>query len=298
MIQRPQPFLGSEALADGRLNRHALRAHHRVLYPDVYLPHGAPPTLSQLTVAAWLWSRRQATIAGVAAAAWHGTRWIDDDIPIELVHTNPRAPPGVITRRETLLDDETLPDAKMQTGGRMRVTVPIRTAFDIGRHQPLRQAVARLDALARATKLQVDDVSTLARRHPRSPGRRQLERALVLVDPGAESPRETYLRLLLTEAGLAPQRTQIPVPTGDVTYYLDMGWPAYLVAVEYDGKQHLLDPKQWRWDIIRQETLARLGWTVIRVVAADEAASIVHRVRRALDHRGYPATSLSVRSRR
>lgn len=290
-----QPFIGSEALAAGRLSPHALRTHYRAAHPDVYVPGPAPLRLDQRTAAAWLWSGRRGVVAGAAAAALHGTKWVDDDVPVELVHANPRAPAGVITRRETLCDDEVQMLAGRDDG--MLVTVPERTAFDIGRRGPLRPAVARLDALVRATHLDVDNVAVLALRHPRLRGLRQLERALGLVDLGAESPRETYLRLLLTDVGLPPEQTQIPVPTADVTYYLDMGWPDVMVAAEYDGEHHQVDSRQWRKDIIRLETLARMGWIVIRVIASDRAPEIVWRVCQALQARGYPQAFI-VRPRR
>ncbi|MDQ2628379.1 MAG: hypothetical protein M3Y90_15470 [Actinomycetota bacterium] len=283
-----QPFIGSEALAAGRLSRHGLRTHYRAAHPGVYVPAPGRLRLDERTAAAWLWSGRRGVIAGAAAAARYGTKWIDDDVPIELVHANPRAPAGVISRRETLFDDE------VQVIREMSVTTPERTAFDIGRRDRLRPAVARLDALARATRLNVVDVAALALRHPHMRGLRQLESALSLVDPGAESPRESYLRLLLIDAGIPPEQTQIPVPTADVTYYLDMGWPEFMVAVEYDGEHHQVDSWQWRKDIIRLETLALMGWIVIRVVAGDRAPEIVERVRRALQGRGYPR-ALSVR---
>ena len=64
-----------------------------------------------------------------------------------------------------------------------------------------------------------------------------------LVDEGAQSPKETWLRLLLIEAGFPRPQTQIPVlaPDGYPRYYLDMGWPEFMVAVEYDGEQHRTD---------------------------------------------------------
>jgi hypothetical protein len=40
-----------------------------------------------------------------------------------------------------------------------------------------------------------------------SRGLHQLSRALSLVDPGAESPKETWLRLLLIRAGLPKPTT-------------------------------------------------------------------------------------------
>lgn len=57
-----------------------------------------------------MWSRGAATIAGLAAGALHGSKWI----------------------------------------GGYRVTTPERTAFDLGRFGTSTSAVARLDALVRA----------------------------------------------------------------------------------------------------------------------------------------------------
>ncbi len=172
----------------------------------------------------------------------------------------------------------------MTVAGRA-VTTPERTAFDIGRREAPRLAVARLDALARASGFKIDDVASLALRHRGVRGLRRLEDVLNLVDAGAESPRETYLRLLLIDAGLRRPQTQIPVVTAVETYYLDMGWEDCMVAVEYDGDHHRTDPLQYRKDIRRRETLERLGWIVIRVVAGDHPVDILRRVRQALQSR-------------
>src|SRR6185312_11553858 len=50
---------------------------------------------------------------------------------------------------------------------------------------------------------------------------RPLRTALDLFDPGAQSPRETWLRFLLIREGFSPPRTQIPVlsPDGLRRYY-------------------------------------------------------------------------------
>lgn len=147
------------------------------------------------------------------------------------------------------------------------------------------------DSLSRATGLEVGNVAAIARRHPGIRGLRSLEAALELVDAGAQSPRETYLRLLLVESGLPRPRTQISVSTGEGTYYLDMGWREYMVAVEYDGEHHWRDSLQYHNDIRRLETLQRMGWIVIRVVAGDRPAAILRRVRSALDSRRSTVTS-------
>lgn len=273
-----QPFLGSEALRSGVLSRHELRARYRPVFPNVYLPDDAQLSLELRIRAAWLWSGRRATVVGAAAARLHGAEWIPDDVPVELAHANGRPPRGVLTRRGVLLDGET------QLVGGYPVSTPERTAFDIGRRGAVRSAVARLDALARATGFKADDVLRVAGCHPGSPGLRRLEAALALFDPGSQSPRESYLRLLLIDGGLPRPQTQIPVLADDgIPFaYLDMGWEEHLVAVEYDGDQHRTDRRQYVKDIRRAEMLEELGWIVVRVVAEDRPAAIVRRVRAAL----------------
>lgn len=273
-----EPFIGSEALVSGALNRHQLRTRHRAVLPNVYLPNDVELSLELRTAAAWLWSGRTAVIAGAAAAALHGADWVPQDVPVELVCANNRPPAGVLTRRYALMDGET------QTIDGLPVTTAERTAFDVGRGGAIRSAVVRLDALARATGFKADDVLRLAHRHPGSPGLRRLETALELVDAGAQSPRETYLRLLLMDAGFPRPQTQIPVPGADgmPIAYLDMGWEDCMVAVEYDGDQHRSDRRQYVKDIRRLEMLERMGWIVVRVVAEDRPAGIVRRVRQAL----------------
>ncbi len=276
-----EPFIGSEALASGALSRYQLRTGYRAVLPNVYLAREVELSLELRVFAAWLWSRRKATIVGAAAAALLGSKWIPDDVPVELNHANTRPPRGVLTRRDALLEGET-----QAIDGRA-VTTPERTAFDIGRRGAIRSAVVRLDALARATGFKADDVLRLAKCHPHSPGLRRLEAALALVDPGSQSPRESYLRLLLIDGGLPRPQTQIPVLADDgIPFaYLDMGWEDQMVAVEYDGEHHRTDRRQFVKDIRRLEMLERRGWIVIRVVAEDRPASILHRVREALANR-------------
>lgn len=276
-----EPFIGSEALASGALSRYQLRTGYRAVLPNVYLAKEIELSLELRIFAAWLWSRRRATIVGAAAAALHGSQWIPNDVPVELNHANTRPPRGVLTRRDALLEGET------QVMDGRTVTTPERTAFDIGRRGAIRSAVVRLDALARATGFKADDVLRIAKCHPHSPGLRRLEPALALVDPGSQSPRESYLRLLLIDGGLPRPQTQIPVLADDgIPFaYLDMGWEEHMVAVEYDGDQHRTDRRQYVKDIRRQEALERMGWIVVRVVAEDRPASILHRIRAALADR-------------
>lgn len=277
MAYGQQPFLGSEALAAGDISRHELRRYYRAIMPNVYLDKRVPPSLRQRTAAAWLWSHREAVIAGAAASAMHGAKWVDPLTPIELIWRNARTPPRIVTRDEVLLDGEVL-----RLDG-LSVTTPERTAFDVGRRGKLGRAVASLDALAAATDFKVSDVAELAARHRHTRGLRQLHAALDLVEGGAQSPKETWLRLLLVGAGFPKPRTQIPVlgANGLPRYFLDMGWEDVMLAAEYDGEQHWTDPRQYAWDVDRQEYIDRVGWTVVRVVARHRPDDIIRRVRSA-----------------
>jgi hypothetical protein len=163
------------------------------------------------------------------------------------------------------------------------VTSIARTAFDLTRRGPTGRAVERLDALACATNFAVHDVLDVAANHPHVKGLSRVEGLLQHVDAGAQSPRETWLRLLLIEAGFPRPETQIPVPRPDgySHYFLDMGWRDVMVAVEYDGEHHRVDRNTYRDDLVRSEYIAHSGWRRIRVVAGHRRTDIVRRVRQA-----------------
>ena len=276
-------FIGSEALAHSRLTEYELRRSHRAIFRDVYVPKTHQLTLRDRIEGAWLRSGRHGVIAGVAASALHGARWVDTDTPIELVWSNTRPPPGLIARDETLADDE------HTTVAGIPVTTPARTAYDLGRHLPRGHAVARLDALARATPFSAEDVLLIAKHHNGARGSRRLRAVLLLIDPGAASPQESWLRLRLIAAGLPTPATQIPVC--DRSYWpfawLDMGWEDYKVSAEYDGDQHQKDRQQYVKDHKRQRRLERLGWINIRVINEDNPRETVRRVTEALRTRGW-----------
>lgn len=275
------PFLGSEALASRTLSPYALRSRFRPLYPDVYLPPDAEITAGTRARAAWLWSGRRGVVAGRSAAALHRAKWVDGRLPAQLIWANRHRPGGIETWSDIVAADETAVIAGMAT------TTPARTALDIACRYPFGPAVASIDALARATRLDMADVERLAERYPGRRGIRQARKVIDLVDPGAESPRETWLRLLLIRAGFPRPTTQIPVrnPYGVLVAVLDMGWENLKIAAEYDGDHHWMDRRRFRDDILRAENVSDLGWIDIRVTARDAEGDIVRRVRAAFDRR-------------
>jgi hypothetical protein len=255
------PFIGTEALATGTVTRGTLARRHVMVYRNIYLRKGVEYTPERRAVAAWLWSKRNATIAGLSAAALHGSRWIDPQLPAELIRSEACDVGGIVIHRERLGDDET---CIVQA---MPVTTPARTAFDLGRRDRLETAIIRVDSLANATGLRPKDVERIADNHRGARGIVQLRRVLELMDGGAESPQETRTRLLLIAAGFPKPQTQIVVfdEHGSFVGRIDMGWEDWKVGVEYDGPQHWTIPEQHASDIDRLADLAAQGWLIIRV---------------------------------
>jgi very-short-patch-repair endonuclease len=281
------PFVGTEALANGIVTGYQLRTRYDAVFRNVYVPTGQPLTPVEKAVAAWLWSGRQATVAGISAAALHGSLWIDAHLPAELNRASLDKTDGIVLHSDKLSDDETC----LLRG--IPVTTPARTAFDLVRRRGLMLAVIRLDALMQATMLKPADIAVLSERHRGSRGVVQLREAIGLADAGAESPQETRTRLVLTSAGLRPQRTQIEVFDHFRNFVgrIDMGWDDWRVGVEYDGVQHWTDPARRTRDIDRQAELEALGWRIVRV-SADmlryRPRVIVERTRAALRAAGCP----------
>ncbi len=274
-------FKGSEALARGGMTRARLRWNYRALFPDVYAPKDAPNSLRGNTIGAWLWARRDGIIAGRAAAALHGAKWIDDDTPVEMIWRGGRSPGGIIVRNELIEDDDIVEIAGLS------VTSLQRTAWDIARHMPRDVAVRHLDALANATDVKAADVLLLGERYQRARGLPRARAALALMDGGAQSPRETWLRLLLIDGGHPTPRTQIRVSDGFSEAFIDMGYDETKVGLDYDGEYHFTNRGRYVHDIGRAELVEREGWIDIHVVAEHTRGYILHRVREAFARRGY-----------
>lgn len=270
-------FLGSEAIDRKEVTWGQLRWRYRAIYPDVYIPRLAERSLHDNTVGAWLWCGRRAPITGRAASALHGALWVDENAPVELIWHNNRPPDGIITRNEHFAYDDVM---EMHD---MAVATPQRAAYDLGRHMRRDAAVIHLDALARATGLAADHVTPLIERYKGARGIRRLRTAIDLMDAGGQSPKETWLRLLLIDAGYPRPATQIPVFDGgsEPFAHLDMGWEGPMITVEYDGDQHRTDRVRYAWDVKRLRRVQDAGWDHIKVIAEDRPYDILQRVARA-----------------
>lgn len=244
------------------------------IYPGIYVTRDTVLTATTRAKAAWLWSDRRGVIAGRSAAALLGSKWLEARHPAELIHDNRRPPKGIRTRIDHLEDDE----ITVLSG--MRVTTPARTALDLACRYPVDEAVALIDALANATHVKMADVELLIDRHRGRRGIKSARTALDLVDAGAESPRETWLRLLAVRAGFPRPRTQVPVHDeyGVLVAVFDMAWEEAKVAADYEGDQHRTDRRRFGRDIHKAETVTGMGWAHIRVTSMDGEADVIKRI--------------------
>lgn len=276
-------IVGTEAVADGIVTRHELQRWYRPIFPNVHARRDHELRLADRTKGAWLWSRRRGVITGLAAAAAHGSRWIDDSVDIELIYNCPRPPRGIIARNERLAPDE------WQESAGLPVTIPARTAFDLGRFQPPHDALARLDALMRVRPYSLEDVLLLTKRYRGRHGVARLKAVLPFVDGGAESPRESWWRKLLLDSGFPAPDTQIAVVDeyGRPVRILDLGWEDYKVALEYDGDQHQTDRRQYLKDRRVAPLLQRLDWHVTTVVKEDDPVAVLQKLNGVLQSRGW-----------
>jgi hypothetical protein len=271
-------FVGAELLEAG-LTRSQLRWRYRAVHPRIYVPRGAPSSVELSAHAAWLWTDRRGIVGGMAAAALLGAEWVNPETPIDMIAPRERPQRGVIIRNERIDWDE------ICAVGEVAVTTPARTALDLARHLERDLAVRHLDALAAATGLTADDVEPLVERYRGSRGMKRARIALDLMDGGAKSPMETWLRLLAIDARYPRPRTQIRVHDGVSEAFLDMGWDEPMIGLDYDGEQHQKDRSRFVHDIGRNALVESQGWLDIHVVKEHSRGFILHRLRQAAERR-------------
>jgi len=111
---------------------------------------------------------------------------------------------------------------------------------------------------------------------------------LPLVTGRADSPPESWLKLLVVEAGFPPPTDQFEVldVLECVRYVLDLCWPELRIALEYDG----YEAHEYRKDrdARRDRDLERRGWITIRATAEDlrEPTALLSRLDDAFRARG------------
>ncbi len=266
-----EPFVGSEAVARGDMTRGVLRARYTAILPNIYLRKGAEPTLLDRAQAAWLWSGKTGIIAGRTAAGFYRNPWQLSSDPVDLIARHSRHPPGIVLHNERISVDEITYEQGLP------ITSPVRTGLDLARHLPRDEAVTLLDPLVAATGISREDIWQLAKRYRGMRDVRTANRAILDLDPGARTPEQTRIRLLLSDNGFRPTHSQIRVTDGFKDVLLAMGWPALKVAVDCD-----LSGEPTAYIVATSEFLRSQGWLYIPVLPKEPAGSISYRVREAV----------------
>lgn len=223
-------------------------------------------------------------------------RWAPDE-PLDVAVPPTGAPPrtaGVRGRR--LLERY----ARTWRIGSIPVVDPIAAVFSFAAGLDVDEVVVLLDALLTQAEnypglragrpvISPDDIADGLERWTRFPGRRAVAEALGLARKRVESPKETETRLRLIGAGLPEPAVQHEVYEGTrLVARIDLAYPQWKIAIEYEGDGHRTDPAQWRRDIQRQRELEDRGWIVIRLTQLDLAeglTALLARIRRAIASR-------------
>jgi hypothetical protein len=273
---RLMPFRGTDVVAAAVLTSSQLRGGGwRRLFPDVYIAADVPLDHRLWCHAALLYARRRvAAVSGLSAAyAWGVDLLGSGDVAVELtvptgVNMHPRPPYLAVVHAALDQIDVTL-------AGNLAATSPVRTAFDLGRRLTRVEAVVALDALSHRRLVKPDAVGDYGLAHPSWRGARQLTDVLGLVEPLAESPMESRLRVALIDAGLPRPVAQVEVrdERGRLIGRVDLAYPARRVAIEYEGDHHR-GRSTFRADITRGNAMHGAGWTIVRATYADIYPSV------------------------
>jgi hypothetical protein len=281
-------FVGTHAIGEGWLTRRQLASssYRRVLH-NIYADPSLRDDHELRARGAALLMPPDAAIGGRSAAAWYGAPFASTADPALVVA--PRrcswdGPSGVRVHKTDLRQEEV-----RTTDDGVRITTPLRTAWDIASLEPLMTAVALLDGMLRDGLMRGDGLTekelvaeVLGRRGQW--GSTRAARLLPFVDARAMSPPESKVRVACQLAGLPRPVPQFEVlERGVFLGQVDLAWPEAKLIVEYEGAYHF-DGVQIVKDDVRYARLIAGGWRVIRLSSVDlrDLDAVVGKVRAAL----------------
>lgn len=177
------------------------------------------------------------------------------------------------------------------------VTAKGQTFVDLAARVSLADLVVFGDSLVQRSPAALDEFRSAAAAGSRIRTIEKARRAAVLCTVGAESPYESRMRLLMHLAGLPPPVVQHPITNavGREIYRLDLAYPQFRLAIEYDGAHHSRAAQRSR-DLARREQIEEFGWKFVVGVASDlhgSPAEFLRRIMVAMAGVGMPRPRLS-----
>ena len=198
-------------------------------------------------------------------------------LPAWIALAQPPPPVSVSIRQTSTRPERTgvrgrrvdLPDGHVTEHRGLAVTTPARTWLDCAALMPVEHVVAMGDAILRRQLATIDDLRRMAHWAHGRRGVAVARTALPILDPGAQSPGESWTRCHLVLGRIPPPRCNLDIhDRGEWIARGDLVWEAQKVVVEYDGAVHLAEAQR-RHDATRRNLLTRAGWLVL-VVTADQ----------------------------
>ncbi|GAB3758586.1 DUF559 domain-containing protein [Yimella radicis] len=260
-----EPFLSyAEATRAGISRRRLQSAEFTRLMRDCYVPADVPLN-HELLVRAALRTIPGANFAchNSAALLWRG-----------IVPSTSLAHIGGVDARRSIRDQVSFHQYKHAPDiGRVRgipVTSPAQTFFDMAAKLEFLDLLILGDSLIHKTRLTADGLRSAARDSPGRGGRLAREVAAACRDR-VESPGETRTRLLLSGANFPEPAVNHPIndAEGNEVRRIDLAYPNWKIAIEYDGRHHIERQTQWTADIGRREELEADDWRFIVVTSSD-----------------------------
>ncbi|CUR62232.1 conserved hypothetical protein [metagenome] len=178
----------------------------------------------------------------------------------------------------------------------VRVTAPLMLFVEMAELLTLVDLVVLGDAMVRRRMFTPEQlVRFCASVRHKAASRARTGAAYVRRD--VDSPMETRLRMLIVLAGLPEPQVNLTVRDGDgeVVRKYDLSYPVVRVAIEFNGKVHVLVPGAWEADLGRRDDIDDSGWRLLPVVSSGIYAtpgSTLRRIHRVLLSRGLPGTPL------
>jgi hypothetical protein len=268
-------------LSEVEVSRRLRRGQRRGVFRGVYLPAHEPLTVPLAAQAALAVCPPGAAVSHQTACVLHGARHLDhlvrrcvdgdDEPPYEIHITVARDAPDVSPRPGLVVHRGQLTPRDVTRVSGLAVTTAVRSVLDVARHLPRLPAVVAADATLNAGACTLADLHAAL---PALTGWRNVRRAREVVgqaEPGAQSPGETQLRMIMVDGGFPRPVAQHPVRdiAGWVVAALDLAHVRWRLGEEYDGRDAHTRVRDFEHDRRRQNALRRYGWYPLRFTSRD-----------------------------
>ncbi|MCB1274622.1 MAG: hypothetical protein KDB25_09570 [Leucobacter sp.] len=260
---------------------HGLYARSSALAPDTGSAH--PDELWRIRqveasrAVAPLLSERLFFTGATAAAIWGLPVRATGSADLEVSTFHPHRAPRRTGLRATQVKRELV---RVVEHCGLRVIDPASTWAVLGGRLALPDCVALGDAVIRQPRYPgtarlkrpplaaPDDLGHMVTRGRRA-GIARLRDALPLLSPHSASPPESHLRLLIGEWRLPAPALDFDVRDahGRLLGCSELAFPAFRLAVEYEGRGHMTDAQQWNRDIEKYRDYTAADWETLRVTA-------------------------------